>query len=139
MRDLDAIDVERLTGVGPKRKAALNQVGIRSVADLLTYYPRRYIDRSRETRLADIEPGSEALVLAKIARIETRRTRNGRSLVTATVTDVNGSGRLSLTFFNQPWRTRQLPVGTEVALFGKVELYRGAKQKIGRASCRERV
>jgi len=126
MRELDAIDVERLAGVGPKRKAALSKVGINSVADLLTYYPRRYIDRSRETRLADIEPGDETLVLGKITRIETRRTRNGRSLVTATVTD--GSGKLSLTFFNQPWRARQIPEGTEVALFGKIELYRGAKQ-----------
>ena len=124
--DLDQIAVERLRGVGEKKKAALAQVGVTSIAELLAFYPRRYIDRTREAKVADVHPGEEALVLGSITRIDSRRTRNGRTMVTATVSD--GSGRLSITFFNQPWRTRQLPEGTVAAFFGKVDLYRGAKQ-----------
>ena len=124
--DLEAIGVERLKGVGTKRRAALAEVGVTSVADLLTYYPRRYIDRSREMNVADMDEGHEAVILGRVTRIDSRRTRNGRTIVVATVTD--GSGQLKITFFNQPWRARQLPEGTEAAFFGKVDLYRGAKQ-----------
>ncbi|MDG2261705.1 MAG: OB-fold nucleic acid binding domain-containing protein, partial [Actinomycetota bacterium] len=126
LAELEAIPVERLRGVGQKKKASLAQVDVHTVADLLTYYPRRYIDRTKEARVSDVAPGEEALVLGTVARIDSRRTRNGRTLVTASISD--GSGRLSVTFFNQPWRTKQLAEGTVAAFFGKVDLYRGAKQ-----------
>jgi len=126
LAELEAIAVERLRGVGDKKKVALAQVDVHTIADLLTYYPRRYIDRTKEARVSDVAPGEEALVLGTVARIDSRRTRNGRTLVTASISD--GSGRLSVTFFNQPWRTRQLSEGTVAAFFGKVDLYRGAKQ-----------
>lgn len=126
LTELEAIPVERLRGVGQKKKASLAQVDVHTVADLLTYYPRRYIDRTKEARVSDVAPGEEALVLGTVARIDSRRIRNGRTLVTASISD--GSGRLSVTFFNQPWRTKQLTQGKVAAFFGKVDLYRGAKQ-----------
>src|SRR5690606_32683754 len=55
-----------------------------------------------------------------------RRTRSRKAMVTAEVAD--GSGSLRISFFNQPWRERQLPSGTEVAVFGKVELFNGRRQ-----------
>jgi ATP-dependent DNA helicase RecG len=68
------------------------------------------------------------MVLATVKKISARRTRGRppRTLVTADVTD--GSGYLKVTFFNQGWRERQLPEGTECVLFGKVEDYRGRLQ-----------
>jgi ATP-dependent DNA helicase RecG len=98
------------------------------VLDLLTHYPRSYIDRSRQARLADIGIGEEAMVLVTVERISGRRTRGpkSRSLVTADVTD--GSGHLRISFFNQAWRERQLPPGTQAILFGKVDSYQGRRQ-----------
>ncbi len=66
LRDLANIPVERLKGVGPKKQAALEQVGIDNVLDLVTTYPRRWVDRTNEARIADLVPGEEALVLVTV-------------------------------------------------------------------------
>lgn len=118
-----------LRGVGQKHADALeNAFDITSVLDLLMHYPRRYIDRTNEARVADLRVGEEAMVLVRVSHITSRRTRGRppKTLVTADVTD--GSGRLQLTFFNQPWRTRQLPAGTQCVVFGKPERFRGRLQ-----------
>ena len=55
LAELDSIPVSRLRGVGPKTQAALAVLEVESVADLLTYYPRRYVDRTNQARLAELE------------------------------------------------------------------------------------
>src|SRR4051794_40069042 len=123
---LAGIPVTELKGVGPERGKALEKLDVTSVLDLLTYYPRRYLDRTRQARIADVRVGEEATVLVEVQRSAARRTRNGKSLVTVDVSDE--SGHLKLTFFNQPWRERQLRPGAQVLLFGKVDTYQGRKQ-----------
>jgi ATP-dependent DNA helicase RecG len=120
---LAEIGVERLKGVGPRHQAALEAMGIISVLDLITHYPRRYIDRTNEAAIPDLVEGQEAMVLATVRRSSVRRTRQGRALVEVVLFD--GSSYLSVTFFNQAWRAKQLPEGTQVVVFGKVERYRG--------------
>jgi ATP-dependent DNA helicase RecG len=126
LRQLDERSVAELKGVGPKKVAALESVGITSVLDLLTTYPRRWVDRTEEARVVDLVPGREALVLVTVRSVSKRPTRNRRMMVTAQVGD--GSGRMSAVFFNQPWRERQLQPGMTVALFGKADSYRGSLQ-----------
>ena len=126
LRDLDEIPVDRLKGVGDKRRESLVQVEIATVFDLLTHYPRRYIDRTREARIADVLVGEEAMVVAEVHRVDGRRLGNRRHLVQVDVRD--DSGRLRLSFFNQQWRSKQLYPGLVVALFGKVDVFRGSKQ-----------
>jgi ATP-dependent DNA helicase RecG len=118
--------VGSLEGVGDKRREALHVLGVDTLADLVTFYPRRWIDRTSEARVRDLVPGQEALVLVTVRTVTKRQTRNRRSMVTATVGD--GSGRLSVVFFNQPWRERQLRPDLPVALFGKADVYRGGLQ-----------
>ncbi len=125
-RELSGIDVGRLKGVGDKKRGALAAVGVDDLLDLLTFYPRRWVDRSNEARIADLVPGEEALVLATIRSVTKRTTRNRRTMVTVNVGD--GSGRMEVVFFNQPWRERQLRDGLQVALFGKADVYRGGLQ-----------
>src|SRR4029453_10207950 len=101
--------------------------GITSVLDLLDHYPRRYVDRTERAEIAELSIGDEATADAEVRSIRSRRTRDGkRTIVNATVYD--GTGLLELVFFNQAWRERQLSVGTQVSLFGKVESYRGKRQ-----------
>jgi ATP-dependent DNA helicase RecG len=126
LRDLDAIGVERVKGVGEKKRASLHDVGIDTVLDLLTTYPRRWVDRTNEARVSDLLPGHEALVLVSVRSISKRSMRNRRTMVNVVVGD--GSGRLQVVFFNQPWREKQLREGMQVALFGKAEVYRGGLQ-----------
>lgn len=128
VEDLSGMDVSRLAKVGPKKLKGLHQLGIGSLFDLLTHYPRRYLDRTRQQRVADLDVGEEALVLASVRSVSARRTRNNKMMVTADFHD--GSGTLRCTFFNQPWRQRQLESDDlgEVALFGKVEVFNGRRQ-----------
>jgi ATP-dependent DNA helicase RecG len=123
---LSAIPVTELDGVGAKREDALKMVGVESVLDLLMYYPRRYIDRTAQVMIDQMAIGEQAMVLARVDRIAGRRTQKGRSLVEARVSDDSGS--LKVTFFNQPWRTKQLLEGQEAIFFGKLDEFRGQKQ-----------
>ncbi len=125
-RELDGIDVVRLRGVGDRKRAALAEFGVTSVLDLLATYPRRWVDRTSEARIADLELDREALVLVTVRSVRKRVTRNRRTMVTAQVGD--GSGRMEVVFFNQPWREKQLREGLQIALFGKASAYRGGLQ-----------
>jgi len=124
--DLDAIGVDRIKGVGDKKRDSLHDVGVDTVLDLLTTYPRRWVDRTNEARVSDLLPGKEALVLVSVRSVTKRPMRNRRTMVNVVVGD--GSGRLQVVFFNQPWREKQLREGLQVALFGKAEVYRGGLQ-----------
>jgi ATP-dependent DNA helicase RecG len=125
-RDLAEIDVGRLKGVGDKKRGSLAAIGIDNLLDLVTFYPRRWVDRSNEARIADLVPGEEALVLATVRSVTKRVIRNRRTMVNVNVGD--GSGRMDVVFFNQPWRERQLREGLQIALFGKADVYRGGLQ-----------
>ncbi len=126
LRELAGLDVEILKGVGEKRKASLHEYGIDNVLELLTNYPRRWVDRTAEARVSDLVPGQEALVLVEVRKVAKIPLKGGRSMLTVTVGD--GSGRVTAVFFNQPWRARQLTEGLQIAMFGKADMYRGALQ-----------
>ena len=126
LRDLDDLGLERIKGIGEKSRKALESFGIRSVLDLLETYPRRYIDRSNMATLSNMELGVDTLVMVHVIQSRSIRTKNGRVMVTVTVGD--DTGKMSLTFFNQAWREKQLQPGMEVAVFGKPEMYRGYLQ-----------
>ena len=126
--ELAAIPVTRLRGVGERKAEGLAIVGVESLLDLLTYYPRRYVDRTNEARVRDLVVGEEALVLVTVQRVSSRRTRGRPPKVLVTVDVTDGSGHLRVSFFNQAWRERQLRAGMTVALFGKLEIYAGRKQ-----------
>ena len=123
---LAAIPVTRLHGVGERKAKALAESEIQTLLDLITYYPRRYIDRTNQAQIAELMAGDEASVLVTVERCTARRVKGGRVLVNAMVGD--GSGRMQLVFFNQAWRERQLISGLEAVVYGKMELFRGQRQ-----------
>jgi ATP-dependent DNA helicase RecG len=115
-----------LKGIGDKRKSSLSDYGVENVLDLLTTYPRRWVDRTNEARVADLQAGQEALVIVEIRSVNKRPLRGGKTLVAVSAGD--DTGRIGVVFFNQPWRAKQLQSGMQVAMFGKVDLYRGSLQ-----------
>ena len=121
--DLSKIPLSRLKGIGPKKESSLHSLDIFSVLDILTYFPRKYIDRTNEAKVSSLHVGEEGMILVEVLNVYKQKTRNRRSIVTATVTDQTGN--VTLTFFNQPWREKQLKVGSEVIIFGKLDQYRG--------------
>jgi ATP-dependent DNA helicase RecG len=126
LSQLAELPVTVLTGVTPKKAEALAVMEITTVLDLLTHYPRRYLDRTRQVAIREMKVGQEAMVLATVKRVQTRRTRQRRTMVEIDVFD--GSSYLHCVFFNQPWRARQLSVGTEAVLFGRLDSFRGRPQ-----------
>ncbi len=126
LRDLGAIEVSRLSDVGRKRSSGLTKMEIDSVLDLLQHYPRRYIDRTKQARIAELAEGDDVFVEGWVHRSSLRRTRQRRTLVEVVITD--DTGRLKLTFFNQPWQEQSLRPGRQVVVFGQPKPYRGALQ-----------
>lgn len=126
LRDLRAIPVSKLTGVGPAIEDRLATMGIETVLDVLTHYPRRYLDRTKRSDIAGLAVGEEATVFGEVRKASSRRTRNGKVMVEISVTD--GDSFLACTFFNQAWREKQLAIGTEAAFFGKLEVFNGKRQ-----------
>ena len=125
-RELRDLDVGVLKGIGEKRRADLEKAEITSILDLLMHYPRRWVDRTRECRVRDLTPGTPALVVVDVLSVDKRMTRNRKSMITVRVGD--DTGKFTLTFFNQPWRDRQLRVGLTISVWGKADVYRGALQ-----------
>ncbi len=101
-------------------------MGIETVLDLLMHYPRRYIDRRHQSEIAALCEDEEAMVTATVQRASARRLKGGRTMVQVVVGDA--TARLTIVFFNQPWRVHQLAVGSEVVVFGRTESYRGGRQ-----------
>ena len=126
LRQLGDVKVDQLRNVGEKRAAALQAMGIANVFDLLTFYPRRYIDRTKRVDLSDLSIGEEAAVFAEVHRVSARRTRQGRAMVEVSVRDAGGT--MKVVFFNQAWRERQLVVGVQALFFAKVTEYKGQRQ-----------
>ncbi|MDH3301912.1 MAG: ATP-dependent DNA helicase RecG [Acidimicrobiia bacterium] len=123
---LAELDVAVLNGVGPKKAKSLAKAEIHNLLDLITHYPRKYLDRTKEARIVELLEGEEASVLVTVNSSSSRRIRGGKVMVTSTVSDDSGS--LRLTFFNQAWRERQLSPGRQAVIFGKIEMFRGQRQ-----------
>ena len=130
LRDLSLRPVSVLEKVSARKAAQLEQWGVESVLDLLTTFPRRYIDRTAQTDVSGLEIGAEAAILAEVQRVRSSGgyNRNRKTPVTITVRDQ--SGALDVVFFNQPWRAKQLTEGTEAIFWGKVGDYRGTRQMV---------
>ncbi len=114
--------------LGERTTRALNKAfGYRSVAELLEHYPRRYASRGELTALASIPLGEPVSLVAEVVSVSERpmRQRKG-SLLEVVITD--GTGVLTLTFFNQAWRARDLRPGSRGIFAGKVSAFRGGKQ-----------
>ena len=119
----------KLSGViGDKTAKAFNTLyGYTTVGDLLYHFPRRYLVRGELTNIAELKEGDEVTILAQVHSVATRRfaARKG-NLLEVVVTD--GTAKLSLTFFNQAWREKDLKVGSHGLFAGKVGEFNHKKQ-----------
>jgi len=118
-----------LTGaLGGRTAQALQRgFGFRTVGDLLTHYPRRYARRGELTALDQLPLGEPVTIVAQVldVRERTMRARRG-SILEVRIGD--GQGILTLTFFNQGWRAKELLPGVRGIFAGKVGDYRGLRQ-----------
>ena len=116
------------TVIGDRTVKVLTDVfGIRSIGDLMRHYPRRYMVRGELTDIAALNEGDEVTILAEVHSSANRPIRGRKgSILEVIVTD--GNQKLSLTFFNQAWREKELKVGSQGLFAGKVGVFKGKKQ-----------
>ena len=118
---LDAVIGDRTS------KVVANIFGYKTVGDLIHHYPRRYLVRGELSDIAQLKEGDEVTILAEVFSATSRRlhARKG-NILEVIVTD--GSAKLSLTFFNQAWREKELKVGSQGLFAGKVGVFNGKRQ-----------
>ena len=108
-------------------KVLADAFGITSVGDLMRHYPRRYMVRGELSNIAELQEGDEVTILAEVHSSANRPIRGRKgSILEVIVTD--GSDKLSLTFFNQAWREKELKAGTQGLFAGKVGVFNNKKQ-----------
>ena len=101
--------------------------GIKSIGDLMRHYPRRYMVRGELSDISELHEGDETTILAQVYSASTRPMRGRKgSMLEVVVTD--GTDKLSLTFFNQAWREKELKVGRQGLFAGKVGVFNNKKQ-----------
>jgi len=108
-------------------KVLTDTFGIKTVGDLMRHYPRRYLVRGELSDISELVEGDEVTILAEVLS-STNRPLRGRkgSIFEVVVTD--GTDKLSLTFFNQAWREKELKAGRQGLFAGKVGVFNGKKQ-----------
>jgi ATP-dependent DNA helicase RecG len=123
------LDQTKLSGVlGDKTaKAFSKHFGYETVSDLLEHYPRRYASRGELTGLNELPIGEQVSVVGEIERTTVKHLK-GRSGSIFEVTLGDGDGQLSLTFFNQSWRQKELSAGKRGLFSGKVTAFNGKLQ-----------
>jgi len=106
-----------LPGIGPSRAKQLENLNIRTIYDLIAYFPRTYEDRTKLVNIRDLEPGVPACFEAMVIRApQTAHIRKGLSLTKLAVAD--HTGKLNLVYFNQPYAADHLKYGESYIFYG---------------------
>ncbi len=101
----------------------LQELGIKTVRDLVLYFPRTYVDKSAYTNISDLKTDEINNVIGTLSNIFHKRTKNGKHLTKALLSDDTGS--VEVIWFNQPYLKRVLKNGQEIILSGKAKFNLG--------------
>ncbi|MFJ6139803.1 ATP-dependent DNA helicase RecG [Kitasatospora sp. NPDC092286] len=110
-------------------KVLADSLKLRTVGDLLHHYPRRYVERGQLTSLDELEIDEHVTVLARIEKVTLIPFR-GRKGDRLEVVVTDGRSRLSLVFFNQGWRQKELRTGAQGLFAGKVGVFNRTRQLV---------
>ncbi|HET9922002.1 MAG TPA: ATP-dependent DNA helicase RecG [Ktedonobacteraceae bacterium] len=117
-------DVTSVPGVGPTVAAKLRHLDVRTVRDLLLYFPREHRDYSKLEKIANLPFDEVVTTMGMIWEVETHRTSGGRTRTVATISD--DTGRVRVSWFNQPYLQKQLKSAQ-----GSYLVVTGVKQRFG--------
>jgi len=112
--------VSKLRGVGPRYLKYLEKLGIKTIKDLLWYFPFRYEDYSKIKKIIELVPNETASIIGTITKISARKTfRKRMFIIEAKVED--DTSKIDVIWFNQIYLLKTLKAGTTVSLSGKVK------------------
>ena len=110
--------LELVKGVGEKTFEKFENANLRTIGDILEFFPRKYEDFASLTDLSEIKPG-KVLFKARVEKISMRRVRRGMTITEAILTD--GKEKIKAIWFNQPYRVKQLQDEEDFFFSGKFE------------------
>lgn len=123
-KDLFANDnIDKITGVGPRKRDSLNSIGIFTVADLLSHIPFRYRDRRKAVKSASASGDTDLLIEGSLIRKNVHSLRGNKTVVECSFRD--DSGIFGAAFFGMPYLMKTLKLGSDYALFGKMKRRNG--------------
>lgn len=111
-------NVRYLSGVGPVKAKLLAKVGVYTIEDLLFYVPFRYNDFTLVSHIANVQPGEVVTIRGKVINIRSYTTKHGKRVQQGVVDD--GTGRIGVVWFNQPYLVHALSMDREISLAGEV-------------------
>lgn len=112
-------NIQYIKGVGPARVQLLNKLGIYTLNDIITYFPRTYEDRGTYKKIGELVNGETATFKGTVvSRVSENRIRKGMTIYKLIVRDESGS--IILTWFNQPYIKTSFTVGKEYSFYGKI-------------------
>lgn len=113
-----------LAGIGQSHAKDLAKLGLRTLGDMLYYFPRRYDDYSQLKPIHRLNYGDEVTVIGTVQTATSRPVRAGAASITEAIIN-DGTGSLRLTWFNQPWIANRLHGGDSISVSGKIDQYLG--------------
>jgi ATP-dependent DNA helicase RecG len=104
-----------------KKFAKLN---VRTIRDLLYFFPRRYVDYSQKKPISELIEGEEQTIIGTIwqARVATLGIRQGTEAIVGDET-----GNVRAVWFNQPYLARSFRTNARIVISGTVSLFKGHK------------
>lgn len=115
--------VKVMAGIGSHHAKLLENLGIRTLRDLLYHFPRRYDDYSRLKPINRLVYREEVTVIGTVQNVYQRAIRGGAQKITEAVVS-DGSGTMRVTWFN-PYVAKNLAIGEPIVLSGKVDQFLG--------------
>jgi ATP-dependent DNA helicase RecG len=113
--------IEEIPKIGPVYDKKLRSMGIKTLADLIYYFPREYKDFSKISKIKDIKINEKACVRGKIILLEQNKTWVKKMIVTSALIQ-DDTGVIEAIWFNQPYLNKVLKLGDEIILGGKLSI-----------------
>ena len=111
-------EVQFIKGVGPRWAERLSKLEIKTVKDLLYYFPREYEDRSQISQIKYTAVGEKANFKVEVLRVEYQKIRNKLDLLRVTFSD--GSDVVNGIWYNQSYLRDQFNKGDKYLISGKI-------------------
>lgn len=122
-------DIQFLKGVGEKRAEMLRKKGIKTVSDMLYFFPRAHEDRTEIKEIADTEAG-ETVCISITVFSPVRDTRIRKNMMISSMTVYDASGSISVIWYNNKYVKEQFHTDDKYILYGKINIGRGHKKEI---------
>jgi len=111
--------VSEIRGIGPRYLKYLEKLGIKTIKDLLWYFPFRYEDFSKISKINELQPEEKCSIIGSVKKIDIRRTLKKKMFIIEAVIE-DDTGQIIAIWFNQIYLLKNIPLGATLSLSGKV-------------------